>query len=217
MEQNISEREQLEEIKKWWDANGKAIVLGLGLGLCALFGYRYWQDTQNAHAESASINYDHFLDLASKGASTDALKAGATMLEAYPSSEYARLTALLLARLAVDEHKFEVAKRHLQWTIDHAQGTALASVAHARLAQILLVEGNATAALAEINKVAKPDAKELYAETRGDILVALGKRQEASAMYSKAIEALSASGGDPSTLELKRDATGADDPSTAAK
>ena len=217
MEQNISEREQLEEIKKWWNANGKSILLGLSIGLAALFGYRYWQDTRNANAESASLNYDHFLELASKGPNADATKAGATMLEAYPNSDYAQLTALLLARLAVEEHKLDVAKKNLQWVVEHGQGKALANVAHARLAQLLLAEGDAKSALAELDKTSKAGSDERYTELRADILAALGKATEASRLYSKAVEALTANGGDPAALELKRDALGVSDESTVAK
>ena len=34
-----SEEEQVDKIKKWWDANGKQIIAGAVLGLAGVFGW----------------------------------------------------------------------------------------------------------------------------------------------------------------------------------
>jgi predicted negative regulator of RcsB-dependent stress response len=209
VETNTSEREQLEEVRKWWDANGKAILFGLALGLSGLFGYRYWQSMQDANAESASLNYQHFLQIAAAGPSDEARSTGKAILEGYPDSAYARLTALLLARMEVDDQKIPEARKHLQWVIDHGKDSELAGVARGRLAQLLLADGDANAAWAEISKVqAKTGDEPLFAEIRGDILAAQGKREDAIKMYAQAITALATIGGDAAHLELKRDSLG---------
>lgn len=216
MEGNVSEREQLDELRKWWDANGKSMLLGLTLGLTALLGYRYWQSMQESAAESASINYQHFLQVASAGPGAEARSAGEAIIKGYPDSAYARLTALLLARLEVDDNQIPAAKKQLQWVIDHGQGSELAGIARARLAQLVLAEGDAAAAWAELSKLPKGEEK-LFAELRGDILAAQGKREEAHAMYTEAIAGVGKAGGDVSYLEMKRDALGIDAEATAAK
>lgn len=211
MESNISEREQLDEIKKWWEANGKAIFAGLALGLAALFGYRYWQDVQRAHDESASHNYQHFLSLVAAGPSDDARTTGQAIIDGDKNSAYARLTALLMARLAVAENKLDDAKRQLDWIISSSPDSELATVAHSRIAQILLADGKANEAMAELDKIKKAGDRELFAETRGDVLAALGKNKEAYAMYTDAIDRLTEIGGDPALLEIKRDNLGVAD------
>ncbi len=208
MEDYTSEREQIDEIKKWWNANGKAILIGLLVGLSALFGYRYWESAQNARAESASLNYQQFLTLAAAGPSDDVNKVGQSIIDGDGNTVYARLTALLLARLAVDDNKLSDAKRHLQWVIEHGGDSELVAVARARLAQILLTEGQAAAAWTEIKKVGKQGERELFAEIRGDILAALGKGPEAQVMYTQAIADVEGAGGSPELLEMKRDALG---------
>ena len=208
MEDYTSEREQIDEIKKWWNANGKAILIGLLVGLSALFGYRYWESAQNARAESASLNYQQFLTLAAAGPSDDVNKVGQSIIDGDGNTVYARLTALLLARLAVDDNKLSDAKRHLQGVIEHGGDSELVAVARARLAQILLTEGQATAAWTEIKKVGKQGERELFAEIRGDILAALGKGPEAQVMYTQAIADVEGAGGSPELLEMKRDALG---------
>ncbi|MGH8597231.1 MAG: YfgM family protein [Gammaproteobacteria bacterium] len=205
MEHNTSEREQLDEIKKWWDANGKSILAGLALGLTALFGYRYWQDTQNKNAESASINYQHFLTLAAAGPGDDVRSTGHAIIDGSPNSVYARLTALLLARLAVEENKLDDAKRQLNWILTSNPNSELATIARGRLAQIRLAEGDINGAQSELDKIERVEDRDLFSETRGDVLAARGKAQEAYAMYSMAIERLTEVGGDPHLLEMKRD------------
>jgi predicted negative regulator of RcsB-dependent stress response len=208
VETNASEREQLDEIRKWWNANGKAILVGLTLGLAALFGYRYWQGVQESTAESASINYQHFLQIAAAGPSDEARTTAKAIMEGYQNSVYARLTALLLARLEVDDQKLAAAKPALQWVIDHGKNSELAAIARSRLAQVLLAEGDAKAAMTEISKLPKQGEQTLFAEIRGDIFAALNQRADALAMYTQAIAEVSAVGGEVGYLEIKRDALG---------
>ena len=208
METNASEREQLDEIRKWWDVYGKTILVGLTIGLAALFGYRYWQSMQESTAESASINYQHFLQVAAVGPNEEARSTGQAIMDGYRDSAYARLTALLLARLEVDDQKLPAAKKHLQWVIDNGKDSELAIVARGRLAQLLLAEGDADAAWTEISKIPKQGETTLFAEIRGDILAALDRRTEALEMYTQAISAVSTVGGEVEYLELKRDALG---------
>lgn len=221
MEENTSEREQLEQIRKWWDANGKALIVGLAFGLTALLGYRYWQNVQESTAESASLNYQHFLQLAGAGPGDEPRSAGQAIIDGYPDTAYARMTALLLARLEMDDNKPEEAKRRLQWVIDTGGDSELALIARSRLAQVLLAEGKAEAALAEIER-AIPKGKQapdepLFAEIRGDILAALGRNEEAAKMYDAAIAQFAKLETESPQLQLKRDALGIEASRTAAK
>lgn len=209
MEGYTSEREQVEAIKKWWQDNGKSIVLGLAVGLAGLGGYRYWSGMQDAQAENASINYEQFLNLAAQGGGKEAMETGEAILKAYPDSSYARLTALLMAKLAVDEGKLEPAKQHLQWVIDHAGSKEVVAIARARMAQLVLAGGDAEAALTLFNQIGK-DGGDAFPELKGDILAGLGKTEEAARSYAQAQQLLADSGADPRLLELKIEALGRD-------
>lgn len=207
MEGYTSESEQVEALRKWWQDNGKSLILGLAIGLAGLAGYRYWDDTRNLKAESASINYAQFLALVEKKSTDDARKAGQTILENYADSTYARLTALLMAKSAIMDGKTDAGRQHLQWVLDHPGDDHLEAVARARLAQLALAEGKADAAwtLLEQGGITKGED---YAELQGDILAARGKPQEAIALYLKAQEQALAGGGNPAVLELKLERLG---------
>jgi len=204
-----SEREQVDAIKKWWQDNGKAIVLGLVVGLGGLGAWRYWNDMQDARAENASVNYEQFLNLTAQGAGKEAREAGQAILDTYPKTTYARLTALLLAKLDVDDGKLEEAKKRLQWVIDNAGGPETVALAKSRMAQIILAEGKAEAALQTFEQIDPARARQ-FAELKGDILAALGRKQEAASAYAEAKTLLATSGADPRLLELKIESLGLD-------
>lgn len=212
MENNTSEREQLEQIRRWWDANGKSLVLGVGIGLAALFGYRYWDGAQDAKALNASTNYQKFLEAASAGPGEDTERAGVAILEAYPDSSYAQLAGLMLARLAVDAKKLDKAREHLQWVIDHGKQGELAVMARGRLAQLQLAEGEHDAAAKTLAAVPEKADKVLFAELRADVSAAQGDIEAARSLYDRAIADIVESGGNAAYLEMKRDALGAGAP-----
>ena len=208
MEGYTSEQEQVDAIRRWWGAHGKSILLGLTLGLAGLAGYRYWDESRNHVAESASITYEKFLGLsADKKGIDEARKLGLSILENYENSTYAPLTALLLARLEMDHDQPEAARKQLQWVVDHGHGKEIVTVAKARLAQLTLADGKADAAwkLMEEAGLAKTDR---YAELRADILVALGRKDEAIALYEKAQKTVTEAGGNPAVIELKLERLG---------
>lgn len=209
MEGYTSEREQVDAIRQWWQTNGKSIVLGLAVGLAGLGGYRYWDGMQDAKAENASINYEQFLNLAAQGGGKEALETGEAILKAYPDSSYARLTGLLLAKLEVDDGKLDAAKTHLQWVIDHAGSEEIAAIAKARMAQLVLAEGDAEAALKLFEQIGTAYG-ERFAEVKGDILARLGRRDEAVKAYAQAQKLVADAGADTRLIELKIEALGLD-------
>ena len=209
MEGYTSEREQVDAIKQWWQANGKSIVLGLAVGLAGLGGYRYWDGMQNANAENASINYEQFLNLAAQGSGKEAIETGTAILKAYPDSSYARLTGLLLAKLEVDDGKLDDAKTHLQWVIDHADSAEVAAIAKARMAQVVLAGGDAEAALKLFEQIGATDGEQ-FAELKGDILARLGRRDEAVKAFAQAQKLVADAGADARLIELKIEALGLD-------
>ena len=207
MEGYTSETEQVEAIRKWWKDHGKSLVRGQALGLEVLAGKRYWDDTRNLKAESASVNYEQFLALVEKKSRDDARKAGQTILDNYADTTYARLTALLLAKTELDDGKPDAARQRLQWVIDHAGKDQLELVARARLAQLTLADGKPDAAwtLLEQGGITRGGQ---YAELQGDILAARGKTDEAVTLYRKAQQQTLAEGGNPAVIELKLERLG---------
>lgn len=204
MDAYTTEDEQVEKIKKWWNENGKAITLGLILGLGGLFAYRYWEAARITEGQNASINYEHLLRVASNGASEEATAAADAIINGYPKSTYAKLSALVIAKLAVDVRNLEEAKTRLQWVIDNSTGGKIEPLAQARMAQVLLAQGEIDQASVTMNKI-DPLYADQFTELRGDIFLAQGEPEKARAMYSKIIDEVLQRGGSAGALQLKID------------
>lgn len=207
MEGYASEQEQVESLKRWWKANGKAIVLGVAIGIALVAGGKWWLASQQSEAEQASDQYEQVLQAVAKGDSAAALERGGRLLQGYATSSYAALTALALAKLKVDQSDLEGARFYLQWVEDHSSLAALKDVAKLRLAQVLLAKGDTAGALQTVETVDVKTFTVPAQELKGDILLAMGKRDEARTAYTAAVAA-NASGADQSRLQMKLAETG---------
>ncbi|MEX1237520.1 MAG: tetratricopeptide repeat protein, partial [Pseudomonadales bacterium] len=56
-----TDEEQIEAIKKWWDENGKSILIGIVLALGGVFGYQAWDNHVRETGEAASALYEDML------------------------------------------------------------------------------------------------------------------------------------------------------------
>ena len=202
MEGYTSDQEQVETIKRWWKANGKSVVLGVALGAAIVGGGKWWFSHQQKQSELASEIYEQVLQQIQKGDNAGAVEKGGRLLQAAPSSTYSALTALELAKLKVDQADLEGARYYLQWVVDHAAPEPLKDVARMRLAQVLLAKGDSAGALQMVNAVEGKSFTLPAQELKGDILLAMGKRDEARAAYTAAAAAIPA-GGDRTRIEMK--------------
>ena len=57
MDEYLSEKEQIERIKGWWNDNGWYLIGGVVIGLAGLFGYNRYNDYTNTQSEEAAAIY----------------------------------------------------------------------------------------------------------------------------------------------------------------
>lgn len=202
MDGYVSDQEQVESLKRWWKANGKSIVIGIIVGLAAVAGGKWWFARQESLSALASQQYGQVLQAVQQGNNDAAIQQGGTLLEKYPGSNYASLSALMLGRLKVDQNDLDGARFYFQWVMDHAPGAELKDVARLRLARVLLAKGDQAAALQAVDAVDVKAFAGAAQELKGDILLAQGKRDEARAAYTAALGA-DDSGADKTRLQMK--------------
>ncbi|MEL6114288.1 tetratricopeptide repeat protein [Photobacterium sp. SP02] len=185
MDVNTTEEQQIESIKAWMKENGKAVVLGAVLGLGGLYGWRYYQGEVQAAKEQASEAYTQTVQALDSG-SDEAISQAQTFINDNPSSQYAVLAALQLAKVQVDKGELDAAAEQLNWAISHTEDVALLPVAHTRLARILAAQQSYDNALAELDKVKAESWQGKVAELRGDILLQKGDKSGARDAYISA-------------------------------
>ncbi|WJG10516.1 tetratricopeptide repeat protein [Aliiglaciecola sp. LCG003] len=184
MEQFVTEDQQVEAIKRFWKENGLAIAAGVVLGIGGLYGWRWYNDTQLAEKESASKAYENVLLTLSADNTADA--------KAFVDSHtggYSVLTALQLAKLAVDNKDLVEASKQLSFVADNASDAAIKSVANLRLARIQIDLKEYDKALATLALIAQESFVSQVAEIKGDVYVNQQKIEDARKAYNESLAA----------------------------
>ena len=203
METYKTEEEQVQAIKDWWKANGRAVIAGLIIGIGAIAGYRYWTNYQTSQSQQASLIYAQVIASAASADSTKAFEQGKSLISDYSGTPYAALTALTLSKLALDNADYATAAAQLRWIIDNSGDEGLTHVARLRLARVLAAQDKPDLAISLLNEADTSGFTTLYQETRGDIFVQLGKSREAVAEYHKALQDVEMNPQRRRTLEMK--------------
>lgn len=197
MSVHLSEEEQLEVLKRWWNDYGRTVIIAVLVAVIGYFGYTTWQDQKRHKAEKASEVYEQLLKLVnaeSGKAMTDADKATMTHLagelkDGNSKSMYAHSAAFFLAKLAVDDNKLDVAANELNWVLSAKPEAATEQLARLRLARVLTAQKNYADALAQLSPEPAAAFTSEYAEARGDILKLQEDLDAARTAYEKALAA----------------------------
>jgi predicted negative regulator of RcsB-dependent stress response len=211
-----NDEEQLEALKSWWKENGSSLITGVIVVLAVFFGVRQWQSSQDAQAGIASDLYQQIADIVIDNltqsvddnarqvvmSSYNELKSG------FADSIYTRYAALAVAKLHVDQDALDDAAAELQWILDNPElgfmqeaDAELFIIARLRLAMVRVAQEQYQAALDLLDDVEPGTFAPGFAETRGDALYGLGRREEALAAYERALAANTE--GNPVLLQLK--------------
>lgn len=190
-----SEDEELAAIKDWWQRNGKPLVTGGALALAVVFGWQAWQKYQTNQSQGASIVYQQLLETAlNPSGKPDAGKVAelANKLKSdFGGTHYAQYGSLFVAKMAVESGKLDDAAAELKAIVDKPADPTLGELARQRLARVLAAQGKVDDAL----KLLEGDATKAFLasreELKGDLLVQLGRADDAHAAYEKAKAALS--------------------------
>ena len=205
----VTDEEQVEDLKKWWQRNGRHVTTGAVIGLAAVLGLRAWWDYQERQRLSASTEYEQFQAEFSQGNTDAVLRRGNYLIENYSGTPYAVIAALTLAKVHVDRGELPAAKQQLQWVVDKAKAPELVHIARLRLARVIAAEGDPAAAIKVLESVDAGMFAASYDELKGDLYVAAGDRDQARAAYRKAIAELN-SGAGSDLVQMKLDDLGAE-------
>jgi len=192
---HLTEEEQIETIKRWWSENWLSLVLPIVIAIAGYSGWNFWQQQKLDASHNASDQYQTLLSFVEKPELSESERGQAILLaqsidENYSSSLYADLSALIAAKLAVDSDDLDLAESTLRGVVDDAKTPSTADIAKARLAQVLLAKEKTDEALQLVASTDSDAMKALYAEIRGDALIAKGNNAAAKTAYEEALSSL---------------------------
>lgn len=192
-----TEEEQVEALKHWWDENGTQLLIGIVVVLAGVFGYRYWDSSTQATAESASKLYEDLVQVASVGPFdqiSDEDRATADFIASqlttdYSKTTYAHFASMHMAKLAVDAGDLAGAEAALRWSLDNGADETIRPIVNERLARVLFAKEDLDGALQQLDQGKVGAHVRSYEELRGDIYTAMDRTEDARAAYERAIAA----------------------------
>ncbi|KAF0190372.1 MAG: hypothetical protein FD165_2747 [Gammaproteobacteria bacterium] len=180
------EKEQIDEIRKWWRDNGKSILVGAVLGIAGLIGWQSWTQYQKSITEAASAEFALLMKELNRGDNAAIHARGGHIVSQLGGNGYADAAALALAKTAYQEGDLVAAKTQLQRVIDTAKVPEIGHIARLRLARLLLDGQQYDEALKVVEIVAPDTYASLYEELKGDVYFARGENDLARTAYTQA-------------------------------
>lgn len=185
-----TEEEQLEQLKKWWEANQTSLIAGVVTAIVLVSGWNLWQNHQLEKRAQASQMYQQLLDSAAKDNSESTEKLAERLPIEFPGTAYANYAGLQMAKSKVQKGDLEGAKAILEKSIKDADSDELRHVARLRLIQLMLATGQYEQGLqliAAVDPAKSEGFSASYDELQGDLYVALDRLDEARSAYQSAI------------------------------
>jgi len=206
MAYDLEEQEQLATIKAWWERWGNLVLSSVTIVLLAIAAFNGWRWYERHEAGNAGALYEEFLGAVAGGDLGRKKELAGTLIERYGRTVYAPMAALQVAKVYVEAGDRGAAQAQLRWVIDKSGHPELAPIARLRLAGILLDDKAYDEALKLLQGDVPPSLAALFADRRGDVLLAMGKPGEARAAYQQALDSADAQHPMRQIIQLKFDA-----------
>ena len=193
-----TEKEQVEQIKKWWNSNGKQIIAGAVIGLAGIWGwntYSDYQDNQSLNARSLYLSY---------ASDSNNLGAYDKLTTDFSSSTYSDQAILLMAKYLFDAGSYTQALGVIRPLINNSS-SVIATTAALRVASIYLQLGQHDQALLILKGQSDDGFSGLIYNLMGDIYLDLGNRTEAQKYYSLAINNVTENSNLTQLIQIKLD------------
>ena len=193
-----TEKEQVEQIKKWWNSNGKQIIAGTVIGLAGIWGwntYSDYQDNQSLNARSLYLSY---------ASDSNNLGAYDRLTTDFSSSSYSDQAILLMAKYLFDAGSYTQALGVIKPLINNPS-SVIANTAALRAASIHLQLGQHDQALLILEGQSEDGFSGLIYNLMGDIYLDLGNRSEAQKYYSLAIDNVAENSNLSQLIQIKLD------------
>lgn len=202
--------EQVEDLKRWWEKNGKFVIILLITVVASVVGGRAWQDFQSSKNETASAVFDQVLDSMRAEKPDELAQSAGDLISKHADTQYAVMAALALAKNEVEKGELESAQQRLSWALENAESEDLKHVVRIRLARLQVGMGQHDASLKLVASVVDKHAFDaLYAIVSGDAHFAGGNSTAAIESYQQAVKDTALAPQLRSAVQMKLDDLGA--------
>ncbi len=205
---DLEEQEQIDEIKAWWRQYRALVVLVVVVAAGTVGGMQGWRYYQNKQGLEAGELYAQLQGAVGNNEFKKVQDIAAVITDKYARTGYAAFAALAAAKAAFDSGDKAAAGARLQWVVDHGRDDETRDIARLRRAAVLLDEKKYDDALKLLESRHVDSLSALYADLKGDVLVAQDKTQDARATYQLALDKSEAKSTYRALIQIKLDALG---------
>ena len=183
----LTDEEQAERLKAWWDKNGTSLLIGLVVAIAVVVGWRYYQTYTTDRANAASEAFRSYLEARAQAEPVnDYLE---TIDNEHEGSTYHVFTLLYRASDQVQEQDWEEALALLERAVELADERNLKDSARYRAAKVLYELDRLDRCTAQLAEITSPGLRAQVAELSGDVAFAQGDIGTAREAYKAAVDA----------------------------
>jgi predicted negative regulator of RcsB-dependent stress response len=198
-----TEEQQVEAIKKWWKANGNTLIISAVVGLAGLWGWRFYNKSVISAQEMTSQAYTDMLLQFEAQDGEKGLESISAFAADNADNSYGVLASLLLAKEAVAQKNYELAKTQLVQLQTQNSYEPLNAVINLRLARVQAELGEYEAALTTLALITEKRFLAKAYQVKGAVYLQQGEPEKARSAFQDAINV--SQGHIDSVLQLQFD------------
>lgn len=198
MSDYLTDEEQLDKLKSWWQENGVTLVIAVVVSVAGITGWNWYGGQVDERVARSSDLYAEYLD--AEGA--ERVSIGETLVTEFPGSAYHSLMLLGRAQERMTEEDAEGALLLLEDALLQTSDDKLADLVRVRLARVLQELDRSEDALKILGSVKSMGLRSVVQELKGDIHMVRGERAQAHEAYSAALKE-AGEGSQSPLLEMK--------------
>lgn len=185
--EDLSEKEQIERMRGWWDENGSYVIAGIVLGVGSILGWNYWQSSRLAERMEASTTFEALAEEVAENRVDDAERIADTLYADHAATIYADLARLAMARLYMDQGRDQDAAEVLSALLSDGNDEQMKMAARLRLARVLMYQGRTEEIPELLSGYENSGHAPRYQEVLGDAYHAMGEYEAAEEAYLAAL------------------------------
>ena len=183
----LTDEEQAERLKQWWDKNGTSLVVALVVAVAVVVGWRYFQTYTSDRANAASEAFTGYVQ--ARAAAEPVTDYLATLDNEHEGSSYHVFTLLYRAADQTQEQDWEEALALLERAVELADERNLKDNARYRAAKVLYELDRLEQCAAQLAEIRSSGLQAQVAELSGDLAVANDDPTAAREAYQTAVDA----------------------------
>jgi predicted negative regulator of RcsB-dependent stress response len=184
-----TEEQQVIAIKSWWKENGNTLMIAAVIGLAGLWGWRFYNESVITGQEEASQAYSEMLvNFESQGGEVG-LDNIRVFIADNQNNNYGVLASLLLAKEAVQQKDFALAKTQFLQLQSQNEYAPLNAIINLRLARVEGQLGEYEQALNTLTLITEPSFLAKANQVKGSIYLKMGDTEKARNAFQNAVNA----------------------------